>query len=142
MIPPVIFISSPYLKEAYKFLEKVFDNLRTIQMRDQLIKDVYFGAYQHIGFSFMEKIIDERIISVNMGALHQMSLGMVPKLPSVKTGPWDSVRECRSQNIGPSIPCSTYRLLEPVFGLGFPNYSLMPLRNVFFGVDHKIKHFA
>ena len=47
-------------------------------MRDELIKDVYFGAYQHIGFSFMEKIIDERIISVNMGALHQMSLGMVP----------------------------------------------------------------
>ena len=82
-----IFISSPYLKEAYKFLEKVFDNLRTIQMRDELIKDVYFGAYQHIGFSFMEKIIDERIISVNMGALHQMSLGMVPKLPSVITDP-------------------------------------------------------
>lgn len=48
-------------------------------MRDELIKDVYFGAYQHIGFSFMEKIIDERIISVNMGALHQMSLGLVPK---------------------------------------------------------------
>ena len=69
---------SPYLKEAYQFLEKVFDNLRTIHMRDELIKDVYFGAYQHIGFSFMEKIIDERIISVNMGALHQMSLGMVP----------------------------------------------------------------
>ena len=70
---------SPYLKEAYKFLEKVFDNLRTIHMRDELIKDVYFGAYQHIGFSFMEKIIDERIIPVNMGALHQMSLGLVPK---------------------------------------------------------------
>ena len=56
----------------------MFDNLRTIHMRDELIKDVYFGAYQHIGFSFMEKIIDERIISINMGALHQMSLGLVP----------------------------------------------------------------
>ena len=53
-------------------------------MRDELIKDVYFGAYQHIGFSFMEKIIDERIISVNMGALHQMSLGMVPKICKVQ----------------------------------------------------------
>jgi len=69
--------SSPYLKEAYKFLEKVFDNLRTIHMRDELINDVYFGAYQHIGFSFMEKIIDERIISVNMGALHQISLDVL-----------------------------------------------------------------
>ena len=108
MIPPVIFISSPYLKEAYKFLEKVFDNLRTIQMRDELIKDVYFGAYQHIGFSFMEKIIDERIISVNMGALHQMSLGMVPKLPSVNTGPWNSVRECWSLQTGPRISVPEY----------------------------------
>ena len=80
---------SSYLKEAYKFLEQVFDNLRAIHMREELIKDVYFGTYQHIGFSFMEKVIDERIISVNMGALHQMSLGLVINADTDITDPRD-----------------------------------------------------
>ena len=58
-------------------------------MREELIKDVYFGTYQHIGFSFMEKVIDERIISVNMGALHQMSLGLVINADTDITDPRD-----------------------------------------------------
>ena len=52
--------TSVYLKETFVFLEDTFSNLRQLKMSDQLISDAIFATYQHIGFSLLEKLIDER----------------------------------------------------------------------------------
>ena len=52
--------TSVYLKETFVFLEDTFSNLRVLKMSDQLISDAIFATYQHIGFSLLEKLIDER----------------------------------------------------------------------------------
>ena len=52
--------TSSYLRETFTFLEETFANLRELKMSEQLISDAIFATYQHIGFSLLEKLIDER----------------------------------------------------------------------------------
>ena len=52
--------TSTYLRETFQFLENTFANLRELKMSEQLISDAIFATYQHIGFSLLEKLIDER----------------------------------------------------------------------------------
>ena len=70
-------ITSPYVKDAFDFVDKIFAHLTSLGMRAELLNDIYFDTYQHIGFSFMEKVIDERIVIINMGAIHQLNLDIL-----------------------------------------------------------------
>jgi hypothetical protein len=69
--------TSGYLKETFQFLEETFEKLRVLKMSDQLISEAIFATYQHIGFSLLEKLIDDQIATINMGALHQLSLDVL-----------------------------------------------------------------
>lgn len=69
--------TSSYLRLTFQFLEETFEQLRQLKMSDQLISEAIFATYQHIGFSLLEKLIDERITMINMGALHQLSLDVL-----------------------------------------------------------------
>ena len=68
---------SPYVKEAFDFVDKIFAHLSSLGMRAELLNDIYYDTYQHIGFSFMEKVIDERIVIINMGAIQQLNLDIL-----------------------------------------------------------------
>ncbi|CBY31642.1 unnamed protein product [Oikopleura dioica] len=69
--------TSGYLKETFQFLDETFEKLRVLKMSDQLISEAIFATYQHIGFSLLEKLIDDQIATINMGALHQLSLDVL-----------------------------------------------------------------
>jgi len=58
--------TSTYLRETFQFLENTFANLRELKMSEQLISDAIFATYQHIGFSLLEKLIDERKMIKNI----------------------------------------------------------------------------
>ena len=65
------------MKDAFDFIDNVIAHLSKLGMRAELVMDVYFSAYLHIGWSFIEKIIDERLITINMGSLHQLNLDIL-----------------------------------------------------------------
>lgn len=69
--------TSPYLTDAFQFLEKAFTKLKGLQMSNELIQEAVFATYQHVGFTLLEKLIDDNIVSISLEAIQQMSLDIL-----------------------------------------------------------------
>ena len=77
---------------SFKFLDSTYERLKQLDMSNDLITEVVFATYQHIGFTLLgsvvfcfffntmfkiEKLIDDKIVSITMEALQQMSLDIL-----------------------------------------------------------------